>query len=92
MSEESIKLEMRLNALEYMTARLYAMALFLSGLPEGQIEALSEDFIEQAGKQIFPVNDPALSDLASAEWQGAIARLVTLQKAFLADLRASRGR
>lgn len=83
--EEAIKLEMRLNALEYLLSKLYVAHLRSSGLSLSELSSHLDQFAKDAAKQIFPGLDPAFSDLASAEWEEAITRLVKMQKEMLAQ-------
>ncbi len=83
MTEETLKLEMRLSALEYLTCKAYsAMMLAHTGSIEGAKAALDQ-FALEAGQQMFPGLDPAMSDLANAEWTDAVHRLINLQKGLL---------
>lgn len=91
--QEEIELEMRLSALEYMLCKLN-LAMLLATVPLNQIDQINQkldEFAEDAGRQLFPGLDPALSDLATAEWQVAIARLARIQKEMLAQTRARTG-
>ena len=79
-------LEMRMSALEYIACKSYALlALQQTGSIGKTIEFL-DGFAAEAKRQMFPIDDPALSDLASAEWEEAIIALVSLQKKFLQGL------
>jgi hypothetical protein len=84
MDEEALKLEMRLAALEYLFSKMVVTILRASGFSREQIEQLQERFAEDARGQLFPLPDPSLSDLASAEWGAAVEHLITLQKEILA--------
>lgn len=90
--DETIKLEMRLSAIEYLLCRLNVTLLRATGLPTEKIDAALTDFVADASRQKFPGLDPALSDHASAEWTDAVARLVQHQKAILAQLAGQAGR
>jgi hypothetical protein len=91
MSQQSdIELEMRINALEYLLCRLN-VAVLAATVPLDQINQRLDEFAEGAGKQLFPGLDPAMSDLATAEWQNAIAKLVDYQKKMLAQSRGRTG-
>lgn len=84
--DEAIKLEMRLQAIEYLLCRLNVSVLRSTGIPTATISALLTDFATKAGQQSFPGLDPALSDHASAEWSDAISRLVEMQREILGQL------
>jgi uncharacterized coiled-coil protein SlyX len=88
--EQFIELEMRLSALEYVVCKLN-VAILAATVPLDQIPARLDQFAEEAGQQLFPGLDPALSDHASAEWQAAIGKLVKAQKEMLAGTRKRTG-
>jgi hypothetical protein len=76
--EEMIKAEMRLYALECLVCQLFA--LFGKTLPPGMLEETHKAWIEGARKKTFGGDDPAFSDLLSAELEDALKRLVDMQK------------
>jgi hypothetical protein len=86
MDEQGLKLGMRLAAIEYLLSKVYISMYLQSGARPDRFDQHCETFLEEAGKQVFPVNDPALSDLVSAEWQAAIEHLVKIQKDILGQL------
>jgi hypothetical protein len=88
--QKEIEAEMRLSAIEYLICKLN-LAMLTATLPVGQISQKLDEFAQDADKQKFPGLDAAMSDLASAEWQTAIARLVKAQKEMLEQFRAQKG-
>lgn len=86
MNEEAIKLEMRLSAMEYFLCKTYLTVLLTQGVRPDSFDRFAEEFLAGARKQMFSVGDPALSDLASAEWEAAVERLLNLQKELLAQV------
>jgi hypothetical protein len=82
MTEEAIKAEMRLFALESIVCQLWAMT-FLQP-PPGSFEKTRAAWLEGAKKQTFRGADAAESDLLSAELEIALERLASMQKSHLA--------
>lgn len=84
MDEAALKLEVRLGAIEYLLSKVYVSLLATGGgLTPAKFDAFKADFLGGIQKQTFPGIDPALSDLASAEWELALERLLTMQKEIL---------
>ncbi|MHB1216711.1 MAG: hypothetical protein ACYC1L_00745, partial [Alphaproteobacteria bacterium] len=73
---DAIKHEMRLAAIEYLLCRVYVAMIQASGVSSEQTEHLLQRQISGAANQKFPGLDPAMSDLASAEFGEAVERLV----------------
>lgn len=84
-TQEKIELEMRLSALEFFISKLHAAHIAVMNLTSAEIDEKFKSLRDEAGKQRFPGFDPAMSDLISAEWEAAIARLLDQQKAILAQ-------
>jgi hypothetical protein len=78
MNEAAIKIEMRLAVLELMVSSLltaYCVQVNDDD-PSAALKTLTKTTTEGARKLTFPhLNDPALSDLYSAELEGALTRL-----------------
>lgn len=87
--EHAIKLEMRLGAIEFLLGRVFVALAEASGQSDRQIDEMLKRLVADARKQTFPGLDPAMSDLASAEWGEAVERLVAYQKAMLAQSRGT---
>lgn len=87
MSNDLIKREMRLAALEYMLCRLWVNILSIVGADEKTFDAGSKAMLEHLKKQTFPGLAPEWSDMASAELEEAVERLVKMQKEMLAALK-----
>jgi hypothetical protein len=80
--EEIIKDEMRLFALETITCQLWA--LVLAERPADITTKIHSAWLGGAKNHAFPgVDDPAVSDLYSAEFEAAMQRLVEMQKSHL---------
>jgi hypothetical protein len=77
MTEDEIKAEMRLIALEHFVVNLFALSV-LQENPEHPLEffeMVQKQMIAGAHRQTFPAVDPSMSDLLSAELEAAIDRL-----------------
>lgn len=81
--EETIKAEMRLSVLEYLVAKLYVVQMV--GMRMSAEEAREAAKAHAAEEQKFPKLDPAMSDLASAEWREALERMLDMQTQMLAQ-------
>ena len=92
MDEATIKLEMRLAAIEYLLCKVHLAMVLMQGVQPEQFDQFATEFVASAGDQRFSVGDPALSDLATAEWQEAIERLIGHEKDFLAQMMSARSR
>jgi hypothetical protein len=88
--EAAIKLEARLSALEFFATKIGATLMVASGLSVEGAEAAMRD--QLAREQTFPTLDPAMSDLASAELNEALERLLKMQVELVEKLWAMRGR
>jgi len=80
MTEDEIKRETRLLALEILAVNLLATDVLLT--PKSDPSALAakirERMIAAAGKPFPEVDDPAMSDLLSAELEAAVDRLMEM--------------
>jgi hypothetical protein len=81
MSEEEIKNEMRLYALEIVVSQLWAMTF--RQLPPGAFEGTRAAWLGGARKHSFPDLDPAISDHLAGELENALMRLVGMMKSHL---------
>jgi len=82
MDEDAVKAEMRLFALETITCQLWATVLMQQ--PPDIATKIHSAWLGGAKKHAFPgVDDPGVSDLYSAEFEGAMQRLVEMQKSHL---------
>ncbi|MGP0088473.1 MAG: hypothetical protein ACLPKB_00680 [Xanthobacteraceae bacterium] len=94
MTEDEIKAEMRLWALEVLVCNLVAIWSLTDRNPADLLRQTREQMIEGARKRTFPeAADPALSDLYSAELESAVARLMDMgsEQMRLVLKRAGRG-
>lgn len=89
--EHAIRLEMRLGAIEFMLGSVFVALVEASGQSVRQVEEMLKRLVADARRQTFPGLDPAMSDLASAEWGEAVERLVAYHKAMLAQSRGKPG-
>ncbi len=81
--ENTVKLEMRLNAIEYFLCKAFmGLTLVQTGSVDAAKSAVNK-LAQRADQQMFPGLDPAMSDLASAEWTDAVRRLIKIQSDFL---------
>jgi hypothetical protein len=83
MNEDELKAEMRLYAVEFLTANLFAMfCLMTSPSPRETLATARRQMIDSARSQTFPgLDDPAQSDLFSAELESAVDRLMEMGNA-----------
>ena len=93
MTEDEIRAEARLYALECVVCQMFAL-LHLQIAGTGALSALErqrQQAIQGAKQKTFPeLRDPGLSDLMSAELEAAVGRLADMEKALLEGvLRAS---
>ena len=84
-SEDDVKAECRLHAVEWAVSLLFA-AHFRQAGDAGAVllEQRRQEALAAARQQTFPSFDPAMSDLYSAELEASIDRLLGMAKAFLA--------
>jgi hypothetical protein len=76
MTEEEIKSEMRLYAIEVYVSNLFAMSCLMTPSPMEYAETVRRQMTAGARQRAFPeVGDAALSDLLSAELEAAVTRL-----------------
>jgi hypothetical protein len=75
-SEEDIKLAMRLAAIEHMLAHLYRMFFAATKIPAAVACQSLDNFAKRVSGEVFGGLDPAMSDLASAEYEAASRRLI----------------
>ncbi len=80
MDERLLTLSMRLVAVENAIAILLANECMESSDPAGNAEELRAAFVRGAKAQTFPGIDPAMSDLAAAEFEEANDRLLSMTK------------
>ena len=94
MSNDGLKAEMRLYALELLAADLFAMSCLMSSSPRETLARVRQQMIDGARSQTFPgLADPAKSDLFSAELESALDRLMEMVNAQIdAVLQAREGK
>jgi hypothetical protein len=88
MTEDEIKLEARLFAIEAAVCQLLVALLFQSDDdPLAALEIQRKQWLAGAKQKTFPeLGDPALSDLMSAELEAAVDRLAGMEEALLKDM------
>jgi hypothetical protein len=87
--ERGLKNAMRLLAVEHVLTVLLATECVEAGDdPMKTLELLRQGFIGAAQRQAFAgLDDPAISDLASSEFEEAVDRLLSMTKAKLEQRR-----
>jgi hypothetical protein len=78
MTEEELKLQARLAAIEYMVANLYHRWHRLLGSTPEQIRLTHEKAREMWSRQTIPDVDPAQADMMAGEVQAAVEDILTL--------------
>lgn len=78
MDQEAIKNEMRLHALEILTVTNFSIACLETASPLMMAGEVHGRMQLAARKSKFPGDDPAMSDLLSAELEAAVSRLVAM--------------
>jgi len=96
MSPDEVKNSMRIYAVEALAANLLAMSSVASAPadPQRLVSRIQQQMIEGARKYRFPGVDTASSDLASAELENAVDRLMGMVRAQIAvvvEARKTRG-
>jgi hypothetical protein len=75
-SEDAVKAEVRLFALESIVCQ--TVATLYQAMPREIFDAVKRQAMEGAKRQTFPGRDAAYSDLISAEFEAALARLYSM--------------
>jgi hypothetical protein len=79
MIEDELKLQMRLYAVEILSVNLLAISLLQTGTPLELLAEIRQQMIDGAKTHVFPgLDDPAISDLFSAELEAAVDRLMEM--------------
>jgi hypothetical protein len=78
MTEQEIKDEMRLWALEVLVANAFSMLVALDEDPHSFFRLVKKQMIDGAKQRTFSGVDAATSDLYSAELEGAVTRLMDM--------------
>ena len=82
-TEDAIRAELRLVALETLVTLLWCQGHLASGKPKESLEALEKTLLARARGTGFSGVGPAYSDLASAELEAAVASALQSQRDFL---------
>lgn len=83
--EDDIKAECRLYAVEWLVCLMFAAQFHQIGAAgPTMLDRARRQALESARRQTFPVFDPAMSDLVSAELESAVDRILGMAKEFLA--------
>jgi hypothetical protein len=91
MEKSDVDIEARLYALELMVANLLSiLCVTTSQNPAGMIAKVKIQMVDGVKNMTLPdYQDPAMSDLVSAEIESALAVLVSMASAQIADFRRS---
>ena len=81
--ENTIELEMRLAAIEYLLCQLWVNIISLGGINEQKFDQATQAMLGQLKRQTFSGLSPEWSDLAAAELEEAVARLIGMQREML---------
>jgi hypothetical protein len=81
--DQTIKLEARLAAIEYLLCDLWAKHYRLIGVSNDQIKRAHLRAVEALRSETFPGEGAALSDLAAGELEDAVSRLLAIQREML---------
>lgn len=92
MDEEKLKLEARLTAIEYLLSDLCTKWYALHGATNAKIAEAHQDTLARLKTQTFPGVDAAMSDVFAAEFEEAVAAILSMQRKMLASLNAKLGR
>ncbi|WP_143748237.1 hypothetical protein [Mesorhizobium carmichaelinearum] len=77
-TDDTVKQEMRLLAIEYMLMEIYNLVLVSSDTPEPVVEGFEQRLLENVDRITSVVaDDPAMADHAAAELRDALADLMT---------------
>jgi hypothetical protein len=92
MTQEAIKIEARLSALEYLVQRLHAIAYIAGNTSPEKIKQGHADLLQHISLQEYPSNDPALSGLISGEIEDALSSSLAGIEQMTARIRARKDR
>jgi len=84
-TEDAIKAEIRLHALETLVCQLYVWFYEMTGAPRRALETRRKILLEGVQRKTFPALGAAMSDYVSAELEAAVDRLLVIQKDLLGD-------
>ena len=84
--KQVIQLEMRLNAIEFLLCKVCATHLRATQPTNSVLSGRLNQFVSDAGKQVFLGLDRELSGLANSEWTSAIEKLANSIKEMLAKV------
>jgi hypothetical protein len=84
MTEQELKLDARLFAMEYMIGHTLSRILILLETTDEQLDVMEAQAKITLGQTVFPGDDPALGDMFASELQENIERLLMITR----DMRA----
>ncbi|EHK75210.1 hypothetical protein SM0020_24920 [Sinorhizobium meliloti CCNWSX0020] len=87
MTEDEIRLEARLTAIEYMIGHTLSRFYFVSGISDEQLDAAEVKGRRALAATTFPGVDPAIADHFSAEIQENVERINGIARDMLTDIR-----
>ncbi len=82
-TEEQIKAECRLYALEWATTKLWALVLKSQGAGVFELDLIRQQMSQGTQNHSFSNVGPAMSDLLSAEMEMAIDRILQMTRGML---------
>ena len=77
MSEELIRAELRLYAIEYLLSNAFVQLYRLNGVPPEAVMKSHEQLLDRLTYETFPT-DPATSDMVADELRQAVKRLLEM--------------
>ena len=90
MTEEEVRGEARLYALEWAVSQIWCVSLMATGIPRTFLKEIRGQALQGARSLTFPSVDPAMSDLYASEIEVAIDRLLAMLQALLEKQRSRR--
>lgn len=86
MTEEQLKIEARLTAIEYVLSDLCAKWSLANRASPEKVTAAHHATIERLKIETFPGLDPATADAFAAEFEDAVSNILSMQRALLIGL------
>jgi hypothetical protein len=88
MTEQELKLEARLSALEYMISHTLSRIHVLTGATNEQLDAMEDDARITLSATTLPGADPAMADMFAGELQECIERLIEITREMTDETRS----
>jgi hypothetical protein len=77
LTEEALKSELRLQAIEYLLSNAFVQLYRLNGVPPEAVMKSHEQLLDRLSHETFPT-DPATSDMVADELRQAVKRLLEM--------------